>query len=341
MWLRLSLLAVGTLVLSILVWQIGIDAVIAAATTVGPVGLVLALLPSLAMYVAEAYGWKLTLGAYARAVSFVRLFAIRTAGEVVNMTTPSAYVGGEPLKAYLLKRDGVPMVDGLASVVLAKTVMTVAQVVFILVGIALTFWLVGSERSMAQMVMASLVSAGLLSFGLVGLVMVQRWGLFAGGLRLLRRCGVQVAALNAREAQLQALDETIQGFYRTDRVKGMLSTGCFLVGWLCEAVEVWAMLAVMGRPIGVGASLAIGGVSSMIKGGTFFIPGSLGAQDAGNVMLLSAFGYDDVTGLAFALLRRFREITWIVIGLLCLALLGGRQAVTDSATTSSTIPSGA
>ena len=59
-----------------------------------------------------------------------------------------------------------------------------------------------------------------------------------------------------------------------------------------------------------------------IKGGSFFIPGSLGAQDGGNVLLLQAFGYSDVTGMAFALLRRFRELVWIGIGLLCLAMVG-------------------
>ena len=75
------------------------------------------LLPSLLMYVLEAYGWRVTLGRWAEAIPFWRVLAIRTAGEVVNMTTPTAYVGGEPLKAYLLKRHGVPLIDGLASVV--------------------------------------------------------------------------------------------------------------------------------------------------------------------------------------------------------------------------------
>jgi glycosyltransferase 2 family protein len=55
---------------------------------------------------------------------------------------------------------------------------------------------------------------------------------------------------------------------------------------------------------------------------SFIIPGSLGAQDGGNVLLLRAFGYSDVTGIAFTLLRRFRELAWGGIGLLCLAMIG-------------------
>ncbi|MFQ5992950.1 MAG: hypothetical protein ACE5NA_10990, partial [Nitrospiraceae bacterium] len=53
----------------------------------------------------------------------------------------------------------------------------------------------------------------------------------------------------------------------------------------------------------------------------------LGAQDGGNVLLLLAFGFTEVAGITFALLRRVRELVWIVIGLLSLAALGGRERV--------------
>ncbi len=324
--LRAVLLVVGFLALSLLVWSIGPARIWDAAVRVGPVGLVLALVPSVLMYLVEAYGWKLTLGSYAQAVPFLKLFAIRTAGEVVNMTTPAAYVGGEPLKAYLLKRDHVPFVDGLASVILAKTVMTIAQVMFIVMGIVLAFWLIGHEHSTTQWIAASALSAGILVFGVLGFVAVQRWGLFAGVLGLLRRANVRIPYLEARETQLQELDRTILNFYANDRPRFLLSTGCFLLGWLSEALEVWVMLALLGEPITMGASLAIGGLSSLVKGGSFFIPGSLGAQDGGNLLLVTTFGYSEVAGITFALLRRFREVAWIIIGLICLAWLGGRPA---------------
>ena len=133
--LKAALLVLGALTLSALVWHIGIGRIYEAVTQLGPVAMVLVLLPSLLMYAIEAYGWRVTLGAWGDGVPFWRILAIRTAGEVVNMTTPTAYVGGEPLKAYLLNRHGVPLVEGLASVVTAKTTMTVAQILFILAGI--------------------------------------------------------------------------------------------------------------------------------------------------------------------------------------------------------------
>ena len=49
------------------------------------------------------------------------------------------------------------------------------------------------------------------------------------------------------------------------------------------------------------------------------IPGSLCAQEGGDLLLLKAFGCSEVTGITFALLRRFRELVWIGIGLAALA----------------------
>ena len=324
--LRLLLLLVGLLTLGLLMWHIGPGNIIAAAAQLGPVALLVILIPSVIMYAVEAYGWKVTLGPSAQHIPFWRVLAIRTAGEVVNMTTPTAYVGGEPLKAYLLQKCRVPMVDGLASVVIAKTTMTIAQVLFILLGIALGFWILGVNGSSGQIVAAGLLSVGLLLFGTAGFVLVQRRGLFTWILELLRKLGLRIAFLEAREDKLRSLDQTILNFYSHHQGAFYASTGLYFLGWLTEALEVFVIIYYLGGPADVLSAVSIGALSVFIKGGTFFIPGSLGAQDGGNLLLLQAFGYSDVTGITFALLRRFRELVWIGIGLVCLALLGKGDA---------------
>ena len=325
--LRIILLLVGLFTLGLLVWHVGPGNIYDAAAKLGPVALLVILIPSLIMYVIEAYGWKVTLGPAAQAVPFWRLLAIRTAGEVVNMTTPTAYVGGEPLKAYLLRRHHVPMVEGLASVVIAKTTMTIAEVLFILLGIALAFWTLGANGSSGHTIAAALLSVGLLLFGTAAFVFVQRKGLFTWILEFLRKIGLRIRFLESREEQLRSLDRTILDFYTNNRSAFYTSTGLFFLGWMAEALEVFVMIYYLGGPAMALSAISIGALSVFIKGGTFFIPGSLGAQDGGNLLLLKAFGYSDVTGITFALLRRFRELVWIGIGLLCLALVGGRSAV--------------
>jgi uncharacterized protein (TIRG00374 family) len=322
---RYLLLGLGLLTLTLLIWHIGPERILEAAADVGPSALLVILIPSLIMYVFEAYGWRMTLAFAAKNIAFWKILAVRTAGEVVNMTTPTAYVGGEPLKAYLLQRYHIPMVEALASVVIAKTIMTLAQVVFILVGIALAFWILGSSGSSGQIAAAGLLTAGLLLFGVAAFIFVQKRGLFTWVLNMLRGLGLRIAFLEAREENLRSLDATILGFYTQHRSAFYASTGLYLLGWLAEALEVYVIIFYLGEPPNILSAISIGALAVFIKGGTFFIPGSLGAQDGGNLLLLKAFGYSDVTGITFALLRRFRELIWIGVGLLCLACLGRQE----------------
>ncbi len=322
---RYFLLAFGLSVLGLLIWHIGPANIYEAAVRLGPSTLVVMLFPSFLMYVVEAYGWRVVLGPAGRGVPFWRLLAIRTAGEVVNMTTPTAYLGGEPLKAYLLKQYRVPVEEGGASVVIAKTTMTIAEVCYILLGMALGFILLGAGSSVGYTVTAALFSVGVLVCSIGAFVFVQRRGLFASVLAMAKALRLRVAFLESQEERLRAIDRTILQFYHHRQGAFYASIGVYFLGWVAESLEVFVILHYLGGPTTVLSAFSIGALAVFIKGGSFFIPGSLGAQDGGNVLLLKTFGYSEVTGLTFALLRRFRELVWIGIGLLCLAMMGNKN----------------
>lgn len=329
---RVALLVLGLVTLMGLVVHIGPDRIYRAGASLGAVGVAVMLLPSTVMYLLDCLGWRFTLGQYAVAVPFSQLFVIRTAGELVNATTPTAYLGGEPLKAHLLKQYSIPIVESLASVIVAKTTMTIAQIVYILLGIGLGVWMLFPSRSTpadTASILAATLSVTLLLFGTALFILIQRRGLFTVLFGTLERCRIRVAALETRRERLLALDESIVGFYTRAPGSFFFSTTLFLAGWLVEAMEVYVILLYLGEPIDAMTALSIDALSTLIKGGTWFIPGSVGAQEAGNLMLLRAFGYTDVTGMTFALVRRARELVWIAIGVLCLAFmtLGNRASI--------------
>jgi uncharacterized protein (TIRG00374 family) len=217
--LKLALLFVGLLTLGFIVWHIGPERIYDAAAQLGPVALIVLLIPSTIMYVIEAYGWKVTLGPSAKDLPFWRVFAIKTAGEVVNLTTPAGYIGGEPLKAYLLTKHHVPMVEGLASVVIAKTTKTIAEVLFIFLGIMLAFRTVDSDGSLGQTVFTALISVSLLVFVTASLVFAQREGFFTWLLKFTRKIGLKIRFLEAREEKLRSLDRMIVEYYRDQTQK--------------------------------------------------------------------------------------------------------------------------
>jgi len=330
--IKLVFLLIGLIGLIGTVFYIGLEQIVHAVSQLGPFSLFIILLPMVVVYGLDALGWRLTLGVYAKNVGFLRLCAIRMAGETINVTTPAAYVGGEPLKAYLLKQYGVPMVEGLASVITAKTTMTLAQVLFILLGLGLGLWIIGD---ITHYWMTMVVSLGLLAFGVALFVVFQRHGIGMGCLTMVRACGIRLTFLEAREQQLRELDDTIRQFYSKNRRTFYVALTTFFLAWLCESLEVYAILYYLDVGIDVWTAISIAALTVFIKGGTFFIPGSLGAQEVGYTLLLMSFGYTEVAGITFALIRRLREILWIVIGLGCLMLLKGKDIPIATEPTSS------
>src|SRR2546422_148092 len=253
----------------------------------------------------------------------------RMAGETVNYTTPGMYLGGEPMKAYLLSRHGVPLVDGMASVVTAKTTMTLAQVVFIMLGIGLGAVLLSRSNNL---LVPSLLGLGLLGFGVGLFLAVQRFGLFMSLLRVLDRVGIRIAWLKAREGRLEALDSAIRDFYVRDRRGFLLSFASYFTGWLAGAVEVYLILYFLGLPVDWRTAIAIEALAVFAKGGTAFIPGSVGGQEAGTVLVFVAFGLTEQAGVTFALVRRLREIVWVAFGLWVLRWKAGLRLPRNRAT---------
>jgi len=62
----------------------------------------------------DTLGWWFAFSPKVRTqLHWIRLFRVRLAGEALNYVTPTAWVGGEPVKAALLsKRYGVPLPEG-------------------------------------------------------------------------------------------------------------------------------------------------------------------------------------------------------------------------------------
>src|SRR5258707_5446448 len=98
--------------------------------------LVLVCLPYAAMMAVDTLGWRFAFPG--DAAPFRRLFGARLAGEALNLVTAVGSVGGEAVKAWLIRPD-VAYAESVPSVVIAKTTITIAQALFLLIGVALAW----------------------------------------------------------------------------------------------------------------------------------------------------------------------------------------------------------
>lgn len=287
--------------------------------------LLLVLVPYSVVYTADTLGWHFAFGKnFGHRLAFLTLYRIRWCGEAVNNVIPSAYIGGEALKVYLLHKRGVPIRNATASVVTGRTVQSLSQVIFICLGTLAATHLVAPSSGFRPGLLA--VLAG--SVGVVAaLFWLQSHGLFTILLRCLRKLGWRFKSLESRAEQLEHTDRQIVGFYRHDRKHFFLSASAYLSGWLLDTLDIFIVAWLSGKPITWTQALAVEAFVGVAKILGLFVPGALGVQESGIVFLCRTVGLGDTFGITYAIIRRGRETVYAFLGWLLLYLeeanLGG------------------
>ncbi len=313
--LKLLLLSLGAGMVAWLLWRADPAGVWHALVPLG-MGAPLLLLPYGLVYLVDTLGWRFTFGRHLpRSLSFGRLVRIRWAGEAVNALVPSGYLGGEAVKVLLLRQAGVSGWVGTQSVVVSKTVQTLAQVLFIALGASLGAMHLPPDSP----VRGALWTVTALAMVVLGCVVAaQLYGFF----RAVNRIG----SLSRRwrdwfqrhQPRLREVDQSIRSFYHRQPQWFALSGAAYFAGWLCDTLEIWLVSALLGWEIDWPRAAAMEAFIGVSKALGTFVPASLGVQESGVVLLFRLFGLTSGQALAYALLRRGRELVYAFLGLVFL-----------------------
>ncbi len=272
----------------------------------------LLLLPYGLVNLLEAVSWRYLLLNPPNGPSLGRLFWLRLGGEALNQLTPTASLGGEPFKASRLNADGVSLEVATASVVIHKGILVLSLTLYIFLGLALSpFFLPVAGWLLGIMGVAAL---GLAVAG-IAFVVLQRQGPCGLGLRLLAKLGWYPRLLREKEAFFQDLDRQLVGFYQQYPGLAALAFILFFLSWVLHAAEVYVMFWLMGHPIGWGLAICLDALAMLFTAMGFFIPGAVGVQEGGNLLLALGFQLGLPLGAAFSILRRLREAFWLSLGL--------------------------
>jgi uncharacterized protein (TIRG00374 family) len=317
------LLAVGLAIMAGLIWRIGPEEILVHLRPLGWT-IVFAFLPYLLVLLLDSLGWRY---AFDRSVSpaLAGLIPIHIIGKAVNLITPLVPIGGEPFKAHLLSTRGVPLTEGLASVVISRTVATIAQGLFVTAVTAFTFFSLGIPLRLLK-VMLGVVGVGVVLVG--AFLLMQTRGLFAGLLGLLGRLRIKLSFL---EDGARDLDRRISGYYLHQPGRLSVALTFHFLSWLAEGLEVYVLLALLDLPRSPALALALAAFSSTIRAASFMVPGSLGIQEGGSIFLFVSFGLPPGAAMAFSILRRLREVAWSAVGLILLSWHGHGQRISVGA----------
>ena len=294
--------SLGLLLFLVLLARQGLGEIAAAIAVAGWQVFVVAVFHLLPMLV-NTLGWQALFSANARPL-FARLLYSRWIGEAVNALLPVAQIGGEAVKAQLVTGEQCGGDMASASIFADLTVGLFAQTVFTFIGLILLAAYFGDDGH-AGMLFASAAIA-LLLFG--GFYVVQRLGALSKIAEMLEGLFKGGDAWGRLRGGAQKTDMALNAIYR--RHAAVLSSGMWrMLGWLAGVGEVWLALYFMQQQVDFSQAFVLESLGQAVRAAAFFVPGALGVQEGGFVLLGAMLGISPEAALALSLIKRVRELT--------------------------------
>ncbi len=290
-------LAVGCAALAWMLWSVGPGLVLHDVALAGWV------LPAtvsvfLVQLILASQAWRVSLGP--SGVGRASMLRLRWIREGINALLPVAQVGGPVVGAQLLVRLGVAPALATAGTVLDVTLEAVSQLLFTLCGMGV---LLATSRSHVWL---AWVGGGLAvtALSMAGFVALQR----LGGLRWLETAMAGLAGRWPGLAgwSLRGAHERLMA-RQSDHRALAVAFALHLASWALGGVEVWLVLAALGHSVPMLDALVIESLGMAAHSAGFAVPGAVGVQEGGFVLVCGLFGVAEETALALSVLKRVRE----------------------------------
>lgn len=272
----------------------------------------------LTQVVFSAAAWQAIAGPTVPQPGLRDFVALRWIREGVNNLLPVAQIGGEFVASRLLQRRGVPLSSAISGSVADLTIEVVTQIAFTLLGLGLLIS-GGGGGGVAGTIASGL---GIASLAVVGFLAAQ----WLGASRLIEKGLVRLGrALGwTGPAQVEGLHEALIACYRAPS-RVALAAAWHMVSWLLGGIEVCLALHFLGHDVGLEPGLVIESLGQALKAAGFAVPGALGVQEGGYIVVCQLFGLAPDVAIALSLMKRLREVALGVPSLIAWQRLEARR----------------
>jgi putative membrane protein len=262
--------------------------------------------------------WRMAVGSLREAPPAGVWFFIRWIREAVNSLLPVAQLGGNIVGIRLLVHRGVPGALAGAGTTLDLTIEAGTQLLFTVAGILVMTRLDPGEAWMPWM-QGGLATGAL---GVAAFIVAQRAGLMrlieaGAGLIQLVFPALSVEGVRGLHSELMRRQR--------DRAAMARATALHLLSWTLGTFETWLALHAMGVAVGWEQAFVIESLGQAARSAGFVIPGALGVQEAGFILVCGRFGIAPDTAIALSMVKRARELAVGLPGLAAWQWAEGRR----------------
>lgn len=308
---------IGIVLFYFVIKQIGITNIIEVFKNLSYLFLIPFLTISLLIHVGNAYRWKMILNTQGHKISFWKLFNFKVVGYSLSYVTPSAQIGGEVLRAYLLKREKVPYHKAYSSILIDKVLELSTAAIFMIIGIFVILFHVALPRDTFWAFIAIISIFTALLILIYTRLLTQKyffhWILYNTGL-------MKIKFIKKYEKNIIKTENLIIHFLKNNK-KVCLKLSLVTAG-------VWGIMFLeykfIGLMIGQNLSIMIIFLIIAVVGISYLIPlpAALGALEGGQASLFSAIGLNPAEGVTLGLVVRIRDAFITFIGFIILTRYG-------------------
>jgi putative membrane protein len=304
-----------------LIFYVGFGPVLAAITAVGWGGFALLCLYGAALFALLGTAWFSIIPARNNPdlAAFVWARAVRdSAGEIL----PFSQLGGMVIGMRAIMLRGVSGPLAFSSTVIDLTVEMVAQIAFVLMGLAILIMRVPPSAASGELARGLAVGLFVAALAAAMFIVLQRESL-STVVRWMTRLLPDAAG------RAGAIQHSFADMYDSP-LRLSLSLAVHLASWLATALWAWIAVRLIGKSLSFPSILAIEAILYGIRSVAFFVPAAIGVQEAAYALLGPLFGLPAPAALALSLLKRARDVALGVPILLAWQVAEGGHALRAS-----------
>ena len=264
------------------------------------------------------YRWKLILESQGDKIPFKKLLAPKFVGFAISFLTPGLYVGGEPVRAYLLKKNtGIRLSKGFSSIIVDKILDFTYPLPFLIW--ALVYAMFKYDISWEAIGVFIFVLMFLIFLLVVFYVQTYRGKGFFSSIAKWFKLD-RFKKLDKYIEKGKYFEDLVITFFNNKQrlfVKGLLLS---FLGGLIVFIQFIVILNALGISANIVEILMI--MVFMILAFLVPVPASLGSFEASQVIVFSALGHPASIGVAFTLIVRIAELGKLAVGLSFLSNVG-------------------
>ncbi len=266
---------------------------------------------SLAAQGAVTSAWREALRHMGYRLPWKKLWRILVVGGMISFLTPVAFIGGEALILYLLKREmNVPWKRGINSLIVLKLADFVVHITFILIGLVVFIFLAGLT-SLELISLFILVPLGMMLFLSYFFIQILRKKSIAKP--VLRLFGLARFIEDRKSFNLDKEEGEIISFFDFKQRKSWALMGPTIVRCFFSWAQSFFLIVFLTGQTSVLFSLVAQTFAELST--MFLLPATLGSLEFMQVIAFGALGYGSSVAISFSLIWRGMRLAICALGI--------------------------